>query len=281
MAPSLLELRRDGYRPLRHPVSSLALGPRGWIQAANFAMTGTLLLAGAAGPSRAGNPATSSRGATALFGAVGAGLIGAAPQRHRSPDTTLRDGHQGHDRCCTGSDQREQHRNATAATCGTGATVTASDPCHLVETAAFGAANLPDYGENGRRVLIVPPLAKRHQLVAVTVELPSRTGGDSVTRWVKVAAFGLLAERTAASAAKGDPVTIVADDLIVEAWVATGSACAPARSPPSGCRQNLTRWDGGQGSLPSGDHQAAENRLRPQPRVLRLSRMVPARGRAN
>lgn len=64
---------RDGYRPLRHPVSSLALGPRGWIQAANFAVTGTLLLAGAAGLSRAGDPAASSRGATALIGAAGAG----------------------------------------------------------------------------------------------------------------------------------------------------------------------------------------------------------------
>ena len=31
---------RDGYRPLRHPVSSLALGPGGWAQAANFAITG-------------------------------------------------------------------------------------------------------------------------------------------------------------------------------------------------------------------------------------------------
>jgi hypothetical protein len=40
---------RDGYRPLRHPVSSLALGSRGWVQAANFAVTGTLFLAGAAG----------------------------------------------------------------------------------------------------------------------------------------------------------------------------------------------------------------------------------------
>jgi hypothetical protein len=49
---------RDGYRPLRHPVSSLALGPGGWIQAANFAVTGTLFLAGAAGLSRAGDPAT-------------------------------------------------------------------------------------------------------------------------------------------------------------------------------------------------------------------------------
>jgi hypothetical protein len=69
---------RDGYRPLRHPVSSLALGPRGWIQAANFAVTGTLFLAGAAGLSRAGDPATSSRGTPALIGAAGAGLVGAA-----------------------------------------------------------------------------------------------------------------------------------------------------------------------------------------------------------
>src|SRR5512138_2037512 len=38
---------RDGYRPLRHPVSSLALGPGGWVQAANFAVTGTLFLAAA------------------------------------------------------------------------------------------------------------------------------------------------------------------------------------------------------------------------------------------
>jgi hypothetical protein len=36
---------RDGYLPLRHPVSSLTLGPRGWIQAANLALAGTLFLA--------------------------------------------------------------------------------------------------------------------------------------------------------------------------------------------------------------------------------------------
>ena len=38
---------REGYRPSRHPVSSLALGPRGQVQTANFAVTGTLVLAGA------------------------------------------------------------------------------------------------------------------------------------------------------------------------------------------------------------------------------------------
>ncbi len=69
---------RDGYRPLRHPVSSLALGPRGWIQAGNFAVAGTLFLAGAAGLARAGDPVASSRAAPALIGAAGAGLIGAA-----------------------------------------------------------------------------------------------------------------------------------------------------------------------------------------------------------
>jgi hypothetical protein len=31
---------REGYRPSRHPVSSLALGPGGWVQTANFAVTG-------------------------------------------------------------------------------------------------------------------------------------------------------------------------------------------------------------------------------------------------
>ena len=68
---------REGYSPLRHPVSSLALGPRGWIQAANFAVTGTLVLAGAAGLSRAGDPVT-GRAVPALIGAAGAGLLGSA-----------------------------------------------------------------------------------------------------------------------------------------------------------------------------------------------------------
>ena len=69
---------RTGYRPLRHPVSSLALGPRGWIQAANFAVTGTLVLAGAAGVGRTRDPALSTRTGQALIGAAGLGLIGSA-----------------------------------------------------------------------------------------------------------------------------------------------------------------------------------------------------------
>jgi Protein of unknown function (DUF998) len=69
---------REGYRPVRHPVSSLALGPRGWIQAGNFAVAGTLFLAGAAGLARAGDAAAGSRPAPALIGGAGAGLVGAA-----------------------------------------------------------------------------------------------------------------------------------------------------------------------------------------------------------
>jgi hypothetical protein len=70
---------RDGYRPSRHPVSSLALGPHGQVQAANFAVTGTLVLAGAAGLGHAADPALSSRAGRALIGAAGAGLIGQPP----------------------------------------------------------------------------------------------------------------------------------------------------------------------------------------------------------
>ena len=69
---------RDGYRPLRHPVSSLALGPRGSVQAGNFAVAGTLFLAGAAGLARAGEPAAGNWAVPALIGAAGAGLIAAA-----------------------------------------------------------------------------------------------------------------------------------------------------------------------------------------------------------
>jgi hypothetical protein len=69
---------REGYRPLRHPVSSLALGPRGWIQAVNFTTTGTLFLAGATGLAKAGDAAAAGQPVPALIGAAGAGLLTAA-----------------------------------------------------------------------------------------------------------------------------------------------------------------------------------------------------------
>ena len=66
--------RRPGYDPARHPVSSLALGPGGWVQAINFAVTGALVLAGAGGLARA----APGRVVPALVGAAGAGLLGSA-----------------------------------------------------------------------------------------------------------------------------------------------------------------------------------------------------------
>lgn len=69
---------REDYRPVRHPVSSLALGPRGWVQTANFAVAGVLCLAGAAGLRLAGDRMAVSRTGPALVAAVGAGLIGSA-----------------------------------------------------------------------------------------------------------------------------------------------------------------------------------------------------------
>jgi single-stranded DNA-binding protein len=62
----------------------------------------------------------------------------------------------------------------------------------------------------------------------LAVDLPARTdGGDTVTRWIKVTAFGLLASRTAESVRKGDRVTVVAEDLLAEAWLSTVGDAQP------------------------------------------------------
>ena len=64
----------------------------------------------------------------------------------------------------------------------------------------------------------------------LAIDLPSRIdGGEGRTRWVKVTAYGLLAERTAASVRKGDRVTVLADDLMAEAWAANESREPRAR----------------------------------------------------
>jgi hypothetical protein len=72
-AATLEGATRPGYEPLRHPISSLALGPGGWQQMANFGVTGSLYLSFAAGLARTGAP----RGLVAAVAAVGAGLLGA------------------------------------------------------------------------------------------------------------------------------------------------------------------------------------------------------------
>lgn len=71
---------RRGYRPFRHPVSSLALGPAGWAQTVNFLFTGLLTLAFAVGLWRAGPShwgAGPSHWGALLIGVWAIGLLGA------------------------------------------------------------------------------------------------------------------------------------------------------------------------------------------------------------
>jgi single-stranded DNA-binding protein len=61
----------------------------------------------------------------------------------------------------------------------------------------------------------------------VAVEVPrGPSSGDSITRWIKVVAFGVLATRTAESVRKGDRVTVTSDDLMAEAWLTKSSGDA-------------------------------------------------------
>jgi hypothetical protein len=65
-------LKGSGYDALRHPVSSLALGPNGWVQTATFLVTGLLTVAFAIGIWRSG-----LRAGGFLIGVWGVGLVGA------------------------------------------------------------------------------------------------------------------------------------------------------------------------------------------------------------
>ena len=68
---------RADYSPLRHPISALSIGESGWIQAANFVITGLLLLAFAMGLRLALRPSRGSVWGPLLVGLAGLGLIGA------------------------------------------------------------------------------------------------------------------------------------------------------------------------------------------------------------
>jgi len=65
---------RPDYRALRHPLSSLALGTRGWVQVTNFTVTGALCAAFAAGLQRAAAPVDPPAGPV-MFGVAAAGLL--------------------------------------------------------------------------------------------------------------------------------------------------------------------------------------------------------------
>lgn len=69
-------LLREGFVFARHPLSVLANGPGGWIQTANFALTGLMVIAAAAGFRRA--LGRKSRAVTWLLTAYGLAILVAA-----------------------------------------------------------------------------------------------------------------------------------------------------------------------------------------------------------
>ncbi|GAA3113809.1 DUF998 domain-containing protein [Streptosporangium carneum] len=68
---------RPGFDPRRHALSLLSLDDPGWIQIANFAVTGLLYVACAVGLRRALRPGRADTWGPLFIGAFGAGLVGA------------------------------------------------------------------------------------------------------------------------------------------------------------------------------------------------------------
>jgi hypothetical protein len=67
---------RADYDPMRYAISSLSVGESGWIQIANFLITGTLILAFSVGLRRLLRGPSGSVWGPLLIGLVGIGLIG-------------------------------------------------------------------------------------------------------------------------------------------------------------------------------------------------------------
>ena len=70
-------LARDGFDLTRHPLSLLSTGDWGWVQIANFVVTGFLVLAFAAGLRRRFAPGRAGTWGPILFGLLGIGLVAA------------------------------------------------------------------------------------------------------------------------------------------------------------------------------------------------------------
>src|SRR5262245_46333431 len=71
----ILAFTREGFNIVRHPASLLALGELGWIQIANFILSGVLFIALAIGLRRALTTGVGSRWLPILFGLVGVAMI--------------------------------------------------------------------------------------------------------------------------------------------------------------------------------------------------------------
>lgn len=72
---ALQAFTRDGFRPTFHPLSLLALGEGGWVQIANFVITGLLLVGAGVGLRRTVARRTSATWVAALVALMGTGLI--------------------------------------------------------------------------------------------------------------------------------------------------------------------------------------------------------------
>ena len=66
---------RPGYDPTYHPVSALSLGERGWLQIANFVVTGALMVAFAVGLRRHLRPGPAAVAGPLLIGIFGLSLV--------------------------------------------------------------------------------------------------------------------------------------------------------------------------------------------------------------
>ncbi|ACQ80561.1 conserved hypothetical protein [Beutenbergia cavernae DSM 12333] len=71
-------LTRDGFDLSRHALSQLALGPGGWVQTVNLALSGLMVVAAGIGIARALVPGRRVRLAGGLVAAFGVGMLGAA-----------------------------------------------------------------------------------------------------------------------------------------------------------------------------------------------------------
>jgi Protein of unknown function (DUF998) len=71
----ILAFTREGFNIVRHPASLLALGDFGWMQIANFVVSGVLFIALSVGLRRALTTGVGSRWLPILFGLVGVAMI--------------------------------------------------------------------------------------------------------------------------------------------------------------------------------------------------------------
>jgi hypothetical protein len=69
-------LTREGFDITRHPLSMMSLGDLGWIQIANFILTGLLVIAGAIGLRRVAQADKLLRRGALLIGIYGLGVLG-------------------------------------------------------------------------------------------------------------------------------------------------------------------------------------------------------------